>query len=356
MTAATVSVRLIAKIFFVVVGLAALCFLVYLSRTAFGLVLIAAFLAIALGPAVDFFERRARMPRWVAILVVYVIVVLLVVLVGLLVVPPIATGVRELAVDIPDQLNRLQRTGWIRDLNDRYDVVDSLKQSAKQLPTQLGSAAGTLQSITFGAFSAFVQLITVLTLVFLMLLDGPRLVAWALNQMEGERRRRARRIGEEIYRVISGYVLGNLLISVAAGSVTYLTLSLLGVPFAAPLAVLMAFLDLIPMVGASIAGGLIAIAAAALGGFPWDPVIWLIVLTAYQGVENNLLQPVIYRRTISVHPLLTIVAVLVGASLLGVLGVLLAIPVAAMVQIVGKDLWQEARARRSGADPAPATG
>jgi predicted PurR-regulated permease PerM len=350
-TASSVSTRLIAKIFFVVVGLAALCYLAYLSRTAIGLVLISAFLAVALGPPVDFLDRHMRTPRWLAILLVFVLLAGLIVLIGLLVVPPIVTGVKQLAIDVPDQLNRLQRAGWIHDLNQRYGVVDKLKVSAADLPSKLGSAAGTLQSITFGAFAAFIQLLVVLTLVFLMLLDGPRLVAWVLDQLHGERLARAQHIVDETYRVISGYMVGNLLISVAAGTVTYITLTLLGVPFAAPLSVLMAFLDLIPLVGASIAGALIALAATALGDFPLDPIVWLVVLTAYQQVENNMLQPIIYRRTISVHPLLTIVAVLIGASLLGVLGALLAIPVAAMTQIAAKDLWEIAQLKRM---PAPA--
>ncbi len=339
MNASSVSVRLIAKIFLVVVGLAALCYLVYRSRRAIGLVVISAFLAVALGPPVDYVNREARLPRWVSILLVYVVVATLVVLIGLVVVPPIVTGVKALAGDLPDKINQLQNTGWIRDLNDRYEVIDKLKQGATDLPTQLGSAAGTLQSITFGAFSAFIQLVTVLTLVFLMLLDGPRIVKWSTAQLPSGRRERAEEIADEIYRVVSGYVIGNLLISVAAGSVTYLTLRLLGVPFAAPLSILMAFLDLIPLVGASIAGGIIALAAAALADFPWDPIIWLIVLTAYQQVENNMLQPLIYKRTVAVPPLLTIVAVLIGASLLGVLGVLLAIPFAAVAQVIAKDLW-----------------
>ncbi|MFY9265074.1 MAG: AI-2E family transporter [Solirubrobacterales bacterium] len=354
MKASSISAGLIAKVFLVWAGLGVALYLAYRIRSAIGLVVISAFIAVALGPPVDYFTTRARMPRWLAILSVYAIVATLVVLAGLVVVPPIVTGVQELALDLPDQINRLQDAGWVRELNDRYDVIDRLKESAAALPDRLGSAVGTLQSITIGAFSAFVQLVTVLTLVFLMLLDGPRIVRWAQSQLPDERRRRSERIIDDIYRVVSGYVIGNLLISVAAGLVTYVTLTLLGIPFAAPLAILMAFLDLIPLVGASIAGGIIAIAAAALGDFPWDPVIWLVVLTAYQQVENNMLQPVIYRRTISVHPLLTIIAVLIGASLLGVLGVLLAIPVAAIAQVIARDLWVVWR-RRSGAafEPAP---
>jgi predicted PurR-regulated permease PerM len=295
------------------------------------------------------------MPRWLAILSVYVIVAGLVILIGLVVVPPIATGVKALATDLPDKINQLQDTGWIRDLNNRYDVVDKLKQSAADLPTQLGSAAGTLQSVTFGAFSAFVQLVTVLTLVFLMLLDGPQIVRWAKAQLPKAHRPRADKLADEIYRVVSGYVIGNLLISVAAGSITYVTLLLLGVPFAAPLAILMAFLDLIPLVGASLAGAVIALAAGALGDFPWDPIIWLIVLTAYQLIENNMLQPLIYKRTVSVPPLLTIIAVLIGVELLGVLGALLAIPTAAVAQVIASDLWGSyGPDRKVAGDAAPA--
>lgn len=347
----TISARTIAKVFFVALGLSASVWLLYLSRQAVGLVVISVFLAIALGPPVDYLQKQTRMPRWSSIIVVYIFLFAAIVLVGLVVVPPIVGGVQQLAHEIPDKVEQLKDAGWIRDLNTRYDVVDKLSQSVSSLPNQLGSAAGTLRSITVGALSAFVQLVTVLTLVFLWLLDGPRIVRWLTKQAVPSQRERADRFAQHVYRVVSGYVLGNFVISFAAGTVTYLTLVLLGVPFAAPLAIFMAFVDLIPLVGATIGGGLIAIICAALGDFPWDPIIWLIVLTAYQQVENNLLQPIIYRQTVAVPPLLTIVSVLVGAALLGVLGVLLAIPVAALVQVIAKEFWPEFQKRR-GALPA----
>lgn len=349
----TVSARTIAKIFLLSLGLAAAAWLVYLSRQALALVVISVFLAIALGPPVDFFQNNTRLPRWLAIIVVYVLVFSAIVLVGLVIVPPIVSGVQQLAHEIPQKVEELKNAGWIRDLNNRYDVVDKLSESVSGLPNQLGTAAGTLQSITVGALSAMVQLLTVLTLVFLWLLDGPRITRWISAQFKEPLRERVDRFAGDIYRVVSGYVIGNFLISVAAGTVTYVTLTILDVPFAAPLSIFMAFMDLIPLVGASIGGGLIAIVAAALGDFPWDPVIWLIVLTAYQQVENNLLQPIVYRRTVAVPPLLTIVAVLVGAALLGVLGVLLAIPVAAMLQVLAADVWPEVQKRRGMLEPEP---
>jgi predicted PurR-regulated permease PerM len=116
-------------------------------------------------------------------------------------------------------------------------------------------------------------------------------------------------------------------------------MKILGIPFAVPLAVLVAFFDLIPLVGSTIAGAVIAIVASIVG-FPGKLIAWVIFLVVYQQVENNVIQPVVYRRTVAIHPLLVIVAVLIGGSLLGILGALLAIPIAATVQILVKEWWQ----------------
>jgi predicted PurR-regulated permease PerM len=121
------------------------------------------------------------------------------------------------------------------------------------------------------------------------------------------------------------------------------------VPFAVPLAVLMAFLDLIPLVGATIGGVIIGIVCAIVD-FPAAVIVWVIVLIVYQQVENNLLQPIVYARTVQLHPLFVLLAVLIGASLLGVLGVLLAIPAAAVVQLLLKDWWAH-RARPEAMTP-----
>ncbi|MDQ6916001.1 MAG: AI-2E family transporter, partial [Actinomycetota bacterium] len=223
----------------------------------------------------------------------------------------------------------------------------------QKLPSRLSSAAGTLKSVTVGVFAAATQLITVLTIAFLLLLDGQRLLEAAFRLMRSDREARYRKVAGDVYRAISGYVAGNLLISVIAGTVTYITLKILGVPFAAPLSVLMAFLDLIPIVGATIGGLAIGI-VTAFHDFPTSTIIWVIVFIVYQQVENNLLQPIIYRRTVNVPPLAVIVAVLIGGSLLGVLGALVAIPIAAMVQILGRDWWdfRQQREPAEGGDPA----
>jgi len=178
------------------------------------------------------------------------------------------------------------------------------------------------------------------------------MLRFVFREIGPERGDRMAAIAGDVYKAVGGYVAGNLLISLIAGILSYFMMLALGLPFAVPLAVGVAFFDLIPLVGSTIAGVIIAIVAAIVG-FPGKLIAWLIFLVVYQQVENNVIQPVVYRRTVAIHPLIVIVAILIGASLLGVLGALLAIPVAATVQIVVKEWWQYRRARLLPEDVPP---
>jgi predicted PurR-regulated permease PerM len=337
MAASAPSARAIAKVFFTLLGLTALTYFLYLIRDILVLVFVGVFLAVALGPAVDFFNRWVS--RVLSILLVYLLIAGGIFGVGLLVVPPVVNQVQGLANDIPRYLKDLRKNKQFRKYDQKYKITRKLNEQAQKLPSRLASAAGTLKSVTVGVFAAATKLITVLTIAFLLLLDGKRLVEAAFRLMRPDREGRYRKVAADVYRAISGYVAGNLAISVIAGTVTYVTLKVLGVPFAAPLSVLMAFLDLIPIVGATIGGLLIGI-VTAFNDFPSSTIVWVIVFIVYQQIENNLLQPIVYRRTVNVPPLAVIVAVLIGGSLLGVLGALVAIPIAAIVQIVSSDWWR----------------
>ncbi len=205
-------------------------------------------------------------------------------------------------------------------------------------------------------FSAIFQLITVLLMAFFLLLDGRRAIAFFYREAGPEREERVSTIAGHVYRAVGGYVTGAFSIAFIAGVATYVMLLALGVPFAVPLSVLMAFFVLIPLVGATIGGVIIAV-VAGVDNFPTGLIAWLVFLVVYQQIENNVLQPFVYRRTLALHPLLVIVAVLVGASLLGILGALLAIPAAATVQILVKDYYHFRRNPLSlrGADQTEAT-
>ena len=335
----------------VAAAVAAALYLLYSIRSVIGLVFIAAFIAVALGRPVDFFERRLRLKRWLAILTTYLCLLGAVVVLGLLVVPPIVNETNHFVRHVPSYVDDLKENRAIRDYDRKYHVTQKLKDSALKLPAKLGDAVGALQDVTVGVFSALIQLVTVLVMTFFMLLDGRRAIEWGFQELGPVRGQRYRKIADNVYNSIGGYLIGNLLISLIAGLGTYVVLTLLGVPFAVPLAVLMAFLDLIPLVGATIAGVIIGV-VAAINSFPGDLIVWTGYLILYQQVENNLVQPAVYRRTVQLHPLMVIVAVLIGASLLGVLGALVAIPVAGAAQILARDWW----ALRKSREPLAADG
>jgi predicted PurR-regulated permease PerM len=332
-----VSWRLIVKIVLVTAATLVGLYLVYQVRSVIGLLLIAVFLALALAPAVNFLHHR-RVPRALAILLVYLSIGLAIFGIGLLLVPPVVNGVENLSQDLPGYIDDLRNNDQFRKYDDRYDITDKLQEQVDELPSKLDDAASTLQDVTVGVFSSFVQLFAILVITFFFLMEGPKILEFSFAQMSKQREKRMRKIAGDISEAISGYVFGNFVISVFAGLVTYATLTILNIPFAVPLAFLYAFLDLIPLVGATIGGILVGIVVAFFD-FPGDLIVWAIVVIAYQQIENYLIQPYVYGKAVRVHPLIVIVAILIGASLQGILGALVAIPVAAAIQSVVIDWW-----------------
>jgi predicted PurR-regulated permease PerM len=300
--------------------------------------LIAVFFAVAIAPAVNWLDRR-RVPRWLAILLVYLGIGAAIFGIGLLIVPPLVNGVEDLSGDLPGYVDDLRHNETFREYDDRYQITEKLTEQAEELPSRLGDAAGTLRDVTVGVFTRFVQLFSILVMTFFLVKDGRRLLEFLYKQMPPERARRMRRIAGDISDAIAGYVFGNFVISILAGLVTFVTLRILGVPFATPLAILFGFFDLIPLVGATLGGILVGI-VVAFTHFPVGLIVWAAVLILYQQIENNLIQPYVYGRAVQLHPLIVIVAILIGASLLGVLGALVAIPAAAAVQAVVRDYWR----------------
>jgi predicted PurR-regulated permease PerM len=349
---AEVSARLVAKVVLVAAAVVAALYFAYLIRDVIGLLVIAAFFAVAIAPAVNWLDQR-RVPRWLAILLVYIGIAAGIFGIGLLIVPPLVNGVEDLSADLPGYVDDLRNNETFRDYDDRYHITNKLTEQAQQLPTKLGDAAGTLRDVTVGVFTRFVQLFSILVITFFLVKDGHRLLEFLYRQMPPERARRLRTIADDVSDAIAGYVFGNFVISVLAGLVTYVTLRILDVPFATPLAILFGFFDLIPLVGATLGGILVGIVVAFVQ-FPVGLVVWAAVLILYQQVENNLIQPFVYGRAVQLHPLIVIVAILIGAALLGVLGALVAIPAAAAVQAVVRDYWRSRQEGRGAGQPAGA--
>jgi predicted PurR-regulated permease PerM len=331
------STRTIVRVFFTLVALGVLLYTLYLVRSVVGLLLIAVFLAVALGPAVDR-ASSMKLPRPAAILAVFLGLFIAIFLLGLIVVPPIVNEIDAFADDVPSYIDDIRENDTLREYDNKYDITAKLEEQAASLPSRLGDAAGALQAVTVGVFSTIIQLVTVLTIAFFLLLDGGRIANFLLAQVRQEHQQRVRTVAGDIYNATGGYVAGALTIATAAGLSTYLLLSLLGVQFAVPLAVLMAFFGLIPLVGSTIGGVLVGL-VTLFADFPQDTLIWVVFVVVYQQVENNVLQPLVYRRAVNLHPLAVITAILIGSNLLGVLGALVAIPIAAAIQITLKDIW-----------------
>ena len=335
----SLTTRHIARILFTVAALVALLYLLVQIRSTILLLGIAIFFAVALGPAVDFFARRG-LPRAAAILVVYLLIFLVFGGVLSLIVPPVVNGATDLSQDIPGYVQDLRESETIRNFDKEYDITSKLQEEAEKLPEKLGDAAGALQSIAQGVVNAAFQMLTILTMAFFLLLDGRRIANFFITRFGRHREERLRDVAERIYKSTSGYVSGALTITSINGILTFIVLTILGVPFAVPLAVLMSFFGLIPLVGATI-GGVIILIVTLFTDFPSATIIYGIFLIFYQQVENNVLQPFIFKRTVNVPPLAVIVAILAGAALLGIVGALIAIPIAAALQIVLKEYYAD---------------
>jgi predicted PurR-regulated permease PerM len=342
--------RQLARIFFTVAAFSGLLYLLVQIRSTLLLLAIAIFLAVALGPAVDFFSFK--LPRPAAILLVYVLIFCVFAGVLSLVVPPVVNGASDLSRDVPGYVDDLRNNKKIREFDNKYDVTSKLKKEAAKLPDKFGDAAGALQSIAAGAVNVAFQLLTILTMTFFLLLDGKRMARFLLRRFGGEHEQRLEGVLARIYRATSGYVSGALTITTINGILTFIVLSILGVPFAVPLAVMMSFFGLIPLVGATI-GGVIILLVTLFTDFPTATIIYGIFLICYQQVENNVLQPFIFKRTVNVHPLGVIVGILAGSAVLGVVGALVAIPVVAALQIVLREFFGAKDEPQAELDPPP---
>ena len=355
-------VRTVAAALLTAVVVLVALFLIWKVRTFVGWFVIALFLAAVLNPAVNWLQRRHRLiKRPIAIALTY-----LVILVALLFV---------VAIFLPlllDQINGFIRfvntaaqapegpTEYIKGLakeNGLGGLVQRIDTELSDLRKQLGEALGNLFSATgkiaVGAAGFIAALATVLTLTFFLILGAERYVDAGVGLFSERHRPLVRRILEQAAGAISGYVTGNLAISLICGVTTFVVLLILGMPYAAPLALLVAILDLIPLVGATLGGALLVIVGLFVE--PWKAVVLLIFVLVYQQVESNLLQPLVYSQAVQLNGLVILIALLVGGQLLGIPGALLAIPVAEIIRILITELVAYRRTPQGEDEPAVAS-
>jgi predicted PurR-regulated permease PerM len=330
--------RAVVRIVLIVVCVALVLYLIYLVRTPLSWILISIFLAVALSGPVNFLARRMR--RGFAITLVYLGLLAVPLLLIALIVPPLITEADKFARDVPDYANQVtefvQGNKQLRDINRDYNITEQIEKEAGKLPDKLGGAASTLRDVGFGIINSVFALVTILVLTAFLLSSGRGWVDAAIASRPPEQQLRLRRSLDNMAGAVAGYMAGALTIALIAGVTTFIVLTILGVAFAAPLAVIAGLFSLIPLVGATIAAVLIGV-VTVFDNFPTVTIIWAVWAIIYQQFENHVIQPQVQKRTVKVQPFITIVAVLFGATLLGVLGALVAIPVAASIQILTRE-------------------
>src|ERR671916_278603 len=337
-------------------------FLLWQGGIFVGWLVIALFLAAVLTPAVNWLQRRHRLvKRPIAIALTYLgLVVALLFIVGIFL-PLLVDQINGLTKFINTAAQAPEGpTQYIKGLAQQYGFGELLQRFGVELADlrkQLGDLVGNLFSATgqiaVSAAGFLAALATVLTLTFFLILGSERYVNAGVGLFAERHQPLIRRILEQAAGAISGYVSGNLAISVICGVTTFVVLLVLGMPYAAPLALLVAVLDLIPLVGATLGGTLLVIVGLFVE--PWKAVVLLIFVVVYQQVESSVLQPLVYSHAVQLSGLAVLIALLVGAQLLGIPGALLAIPVAEIIRIVVTELLAYRRTRRETNEPAVAS-
>jgi predicted PurR-regulated permease PerM len=350
----------VLRVLAIVIGVLVLIEVILIARHVLTWVLIAVFLALALNPLVALIERRVHLGRGLSIAAAYLMLALAIAGIGASFVPKLISEVNGLVDATPGYVQDLtEGRGRLGFLERKYQVVEKVRKEVKKgdAAKRVLGFSGAAVAVTKGVITIIAATVTIIFLTFFMLLEGRAWLERFYTLLPEASQPRWRRIGNDIYRTVGGYVSGNLVISLIAGASATVVLLIMGVPYAVALGLLVGLLDLIPLAGATLAG-IVVVGVSFLHSIPAGIVVAIFVIV-YQQVENHFLQPVIYGRTVQLSPLAVLIAVLVGAELAGVLGALAAIPIAGSIQVVLREVIAARRERRLeavGAPPEPLTG
>jgi len=331
----------------VVVAIYVAAKLMYLLRNIVVLMLVAGFVATLLAPAVAIVQRRIPR-RGLAVTIVTVCSVLVFIGLALTFGVPLVNGVTHLADRLPSYIASTQHgKGWVGHLVTRYHVRSWVQRNTPKLVGYAQSLSKPALTVGKGAISVIIELFTLFVLVLLLLLEGPKMWNWTLSQMTPGHQAMITRAAGDVSQKVIGYMSGNLLTSLIAGLVVFVTLLILGVPFPLLWGLWVALVDFLPMIGGALAGIPTVLFAFIARGLTAG-IITAVVFAVYTQIENHVLNPVVMSKTVRISPLLVFLAVLVGASLGtfiggifgGFVAALLAIPTAGALQVLVKEVWQ----------------
>ena len=334
--------RTLLSVLAIVIAVAVALEVIWIARHVLVWIVISLFLALALNPAVEWFQSHGISRRGWATGLTYLLTIGFFVAIGFTFVPTLVDQVNDFVHKLPDYVHDVTHgRGRLGFLETKYHLQERVQKAVKSGgATKAFGLTGAAFSLAKGIITVVVATITIAFMTFFMLLEGPTWVDRFYGALPERSQERWRKVGYDIYRTVGGYVTGNLLISLIAGILTTVVLLIMGVPYAVALGLIVAILDLIPLAGATIAAILIGV-VAFLHSIPAGIVV-VVFFIVYQQVENHVLQPVIYGRTVQLSPLAVLISILIGAELAGVLGALAAIPVAGSIQVLILD-WRRHR-------------
>jgi predicted PurR-regulated permease PerM len=346
--------RTILAVIGIVLAVAILLAIVWISRQVLTWIIVAIFLALALNPAVETLQRRGLRRRGISVAVTFLLAISAIVALGSLFIPTLVNETKSFVDAVPGYFRDVtEGRGPLGRLADRYDLQQRVEEAVQERGAGgLLGVSGTALELTRSVLTFIVAVVTIAFMTFFMLLEGPRWMDRFYGLLPDESRERWRAIGRDIYRTVGGYVSGNLFISLIAGVSSTAVLLIMGVPYAVALGLVVAILDLIPLAGATLA----AIIVTTVAFIDWVPagIVVLIFFVVYQQLENHVLQPLVYSRTVQLSPLAILISVLIGAKMAGILGALAAIPVAGTIQVLLLAWLVQRRGANRAADAAAA--
>ncbi|MFZ0666259.1 MAG: AI-2E family transporter, partial [Acidimicrobiales bacterium] len=343
-----VPLRAILTIDAVVLVTIALVIIVMKLRETILLVVVAAFVALILNPVVVLLQRRVGMRRGYAVGIVTFVGLLVFAGLAFSFGVPLVTALTNLIGKLPGYVSKAETgKGWIGHELLRLHLQSWLKKNEPKLTSYAQNLSGPALRFGKATFSVVLDVVLIFILVILLLVEAPKIRVGLMALLPAQRALRLSRISGEVSRSITGYMVGDLLTSIIAGVIVFVTLTVLGVPYALLLALWVALVDFLPMVGGALAGIPTAVIAGVTEGL-FAFIVTVVVFLVYQEVENHILNPIIMSKTVRINPLLVLVAVLIGANLGGLLGgffggfvaVLLAIPIAGSLQVIVREVWK----------------
>ena len=316
----------------IVFGVLMLIYIAYLARGPLIWLGIAAFFAVAINPTV---RRVARfMPKKnLALSALVVLLVLTAVGLGIatLFLAPLIEQTAKLIGSIPDLLAQLIT---------KTSITDFIHTNINSILTSASFVGTFLVGLVLGIVNSLIAIVAIVSLIFFMTVEGKRWKEVVIRLFRPAHRQQVSRIGGQVYSIINGYVVGNIILSLIFGVASALVLWIMKSPYFLPLGLAVGLIDLIPLVGSSIGAALVAIICVLTGQY-WTAAVFIIYTVLYVQLENNVLNPAIYSKNVDVSPLVVLASILIGGAVAGIIGALIAIPVAATIQVVARELLKD---------------